>query len=330
MPFSEIVGHQRQLEILRAGLKSGRLHHAYLFWGPEGIGKKSAALSFAMAMHCSQGNFDSCGQCPSCVSIVGGSHPDVSLVGLLAQKKEISIEQIRELQHRLSFRSLSGKSKVAIIDPAQLMNYHAQNALLKTLEEPPGGSIIVLIARHIGGVIPTVLSRCLHLAFTPPSPDLVAELLVRKKGMAEDQARLLATVAMGSPGEALASDPGLYLEERGLWLDRLSSLSPGDYRGILELAGDAAADREQALFFLKWMEAWYQDVLTLQVMGRAERVRNADRIEEIRRRAALSGPEETVSILARIGRVTREIQRNFNSRMALENLLIQAGATLSK
>lgn len=330
MPFSEIIGHQRQIEILKAGLKSGRLHHAYLFWGPEGIGKKSAAFSFAMAMHCSQGPSDSCGQCPSCASIAGGNHPDVSLIELQVRKKEISIEQIRELQHRLSFRSLSGKSKVAIIDRAQLMNYPAQNALLKTLEEPPEGSIIILIARHIGGLIPTVLSRCLRLAFTALAPDLVAELLIRKKGMAEDQARLLAAVAMGSPGEALASDPGLYLEQRSLWLDRLSALAHGDYKGMLELAGDAASDREQAFVFLKWMDAWYRDVLTLQVMGQAGRVQNADRVEEIRWRAALSDPEETVSILFRIGRVAREIQRNANSRMALENLLIQAGAPLSK
>lgn len=321
MPFSEIVGHQKQLEILKAGLKSGRLHHAYLFWGPEGIGKRTAALSFAMAAHCSQGPSDSCGRCQSCVSILGGNHPDIHLIELQGQKREISIEQVRELQHRLSFRSLSGKSKIAIIDPAQLMNYHAQNALLKTLEEPPQGSVIILIARHIGEVIPTVLSRCLHLAFTPPPPDLVADLLVRKNGVAVDQARLLAAMTVGSPGEALASDPSL-LEQRRLWLERLSSLSPADFRAILELAGEAASDREQALFFLKWMEAWYRDVLAVQVMGGMERVRNSDMIEEIRRRASLSGPEETVSILARISRVTREIQRNTNSRMALENLLI--------
>jgi DNA polymerase-3 subunit delta' len=277
-----------------------------------------------MALHCADGPSDSCGRCRSCASIRGGNHPDIHLVGLQGQKKEISIEQIRGLQHRLSLRSLSGKSKVAIIDPAQLMNYHAQNALLKTLEEPPQGSIIVLIARHICGVIPTVLSRCLHLAFVPPPAELVADLLVRKKGLAPDQASLLAAVSMGSPGEALASDPDLYLEQRRLWLERLSSLSPGNYRGILELAGDAASDRDQALFFLKWMEAWYRDVLAVQVMGGAARVRNADMVEEIRRRAAGSSPEETISVLAGIGRVAREIQRNYNSRMALENLLIQA------
>lgn len=324
MSFSEIIGHQRPLELLKAGLQSGRLHHAYLFWGPEGIGKRRVAVSLAMAVHCSGGPLDSCGQCQSCANILRGTHPDVHLIELRGQKKEISIEQVRELQHHLSLRSLSGKGKVSVIDPAHLMNYHAQNALLKTLEEPPGGSIIVLIARSIGGLIPTVVSRCLSIGFIPPPAELVAEFLVRKKGLAMDQARLLTSVSMGSPGEALASDPSVYLEQRRLWLERLVLLSPRDYRAILELAGEAADNREQAFAFLKWVEAWYRDVLTVQVTGAVERVRNLDMRDAIRRRAELSSPEETISILAGIWRVTREIQRNYNPRMALENLLIQA------
>jgi hypothetical protein len=157
----------------------------------------------------------------------------------------------------------------------------------------------------------------------------VAELLVRKNGLAVDQARLLAAMSAGSPGEALAADPDL-LEQRRSWLERLSSLSPGDFRAILELAGEAASDREQARFFLKWMEAWYRDVLAAQVTGGVDRVRNTDMIDEVQRRAAVSNAEETVSILSDIGRVTREIQRNANSRMALENLLIHTSRAISK
>jgi DNA polymerase-3 subunit delta' len=329
MAFSDIVGHQRQLETLRVGLMNGRLHHAYLFWGPEGIGKRTTAMAFAMALHCEDGPpSDSCGQCRSCVSIAGGSHPDVHRVELKSQKKEISVEQVRQLQHHLSLRSLSGKGKVVIVDPAHLLNYHAQNSLLKTLEEPSEGSTIVLISKSRGGLLPTILSRCFQLAFVAPSSELVAELLVRKKGLSADQARLLAAVSMGSPGEALASDPALYLERRHAWLERLSALAPGDYRAVLELAGDAAGDREQALYFLRCMEAWYRDVLMVQITGSSDRIRNLDMDEKIRRRADLSTPERTVSILEEIDRAVREIQRNYNSRMALEHLLMRTGRAI--
>jgi hypothetical protein len=142
--------------------------------------------------------------------------------------------------------------------------------------------------------------------------------------MGEDEAKLLASLTIGSLGDALASDPAQYLEQRRMWLERLSSLRAADYRGIFELAAEAADDRERAVSFLKWAEAWYQDILTVQVMGKATRVRNADMAEQIRRRAALSDPDSTLSALAAIGRAAHEVQRNYNCRLVLENLLMRA------
>src|SRR5262245_12389860 len=137
MGFAQIVGHSKQLETLRLALAHGRLHHAYLFVGAAGLGKKTIGLSLAKAIHCSGASGDFCGECADCARIQDGNHPDVRLIEPLAGKKEISIQQIRELEKELNLRSFSGNKKIVILDPATLMNLSAQNALLKTLEEPP-------------------------------------------------------------------------------------------------------------------------------------------------------------------------------------------------
>jgi DNA polymerase III subunit delta' len=167
MSFAEIIGHQGQIEILRAALAKNRLHHAYLFAGPEGVGKRTLALALAKAVHCTEMGSDSCGQCVNCARIRDGNHPDVRLIEPLMGKKEISIQQIREIERQLNFRSFSGGKKIAILDPATLMNLSAQNALLKTLEEPPQDSLLILIAPTAGGLLPTLRSRCLSLSFGP-------------------------------------------------------------------------------------------------------------------------------------------------------------------
>src|SRR6266478_7112221 len=182
MGRSEIVGHQKQVEALRLALVTERLHHAYLFVGPEGVGKKTIALGLAKAVHCSAAMGDFCGECADCARIHDRNHPDVRIIEVLAGKKEISIQQIRELEKELNFRSFSGKKKIAILDPATLMNLSAQNALLKTLEEPPRDSLLVLVATNTGGLLPTLRSRCLRLSFGSLQCAQLANYLASKKG----------------------------------------------------------------------------------------------------------------------------------------------------
>src|SRR3989304_9030229 len=145
MGFSEIIGHRQPLEILRRALGQGRLHHAYLFVGPEGVGKRTIALALAQALHCGEAGDDFCGRCADCARIRDRNHPDVRLVETLAGKKEIGIQQIRDVEKALNYRSFSGKRKIAIVDPATALNLSSQNALLKTLEEPPADSLLILL-----------------------------------------------------------------------------------------------------------------------------------------------------------------------------------------
>jgi len=323
MPFAEIVGHQKQLEVLGRNLAGNRLHHAYLFLGPDGVGKRTVALSLAAVLHCSFGDHDSCGRCETCLSIRDGNHPDVRVIKPGPGKREISIRQMRDLQRQLEFRSFSGKKKIAIIDPALLMNVHAQNSLLKTLEDPPGDALLILISNSTASLLSTVLSRCLRLYFSFIPVEETAGFLEGRKGIAPEKAKLLAALTGGSLGEALNCDENELLDQRKRWIERFSSLSQGNHRGAMALAEEMAADRELSLQVVQWVEGWYRDILIHQMTGPEGEIRNTDMGEKIREAASTLPFKHTLSVLSWIGRVKGELQRNYNRRLILENFLIK-------
>ena len=319
MGFSEIIGHGKQLETLRSALAQGRLHHAYLFVGPEGVGKRTVALSLARALHCSDRPGDFCGQCTNCARIQGGNHPDVRVIGPLPDKKEISIQQIREIEKELNFRSFSGGRKIAVIDPATLMNLAAQNALLKTLEEPPQDSLLILIASNSGGLLPTLRSRCLRLSFGPLRRDSLAGFLAAK-GMNPETVNYLASISGGSPGAAISIDGEELREKRQLWSGMLSSLKAGDYRAATEAAEALASNKDETSKFLEWAETWYRDLLIHTVTQKSGDIINLDLLAQIEEHSAHGDIEHLLSLLDQTSAASAHIQRNFNRRMVLEGL----------
>jgi DNA polymerase-3 subunit delta' len=324
MSFSQIVGHQKQLQALRLGLEKGRLHHAYLFLGPEGVGKKTVAFSLAQAIHCTETSADFCGRCTACVRIRNGNHPDVRVIEPLVGKKEISIQQVREIEKELSYRSFSGGRKIAIIDPATLMNAPAQNALLKTLEEPPLDSLIILIAVSAGALLPTVRSRCMSLSFGPLPTAVIAEYLEAQKGKTREEAKCLAALAMGSLGAAIMIEKSELLEKRQLWTEMLCSLSAGDYRAAMAAAETIAADRDESLRFLEWAASWYRDLLVYLVTRSPKEIVNLDRISDLEKQSSEIALDQLVTFVSQTAEAARRIQRNVNRRMAIEDLLVGA------
>jgi DNA polymerase-3 subunit delta' len=321
MGFSELIGHSNQIETLRRALLNDRLHHAYLFLGPDGVGKRTLAMALAQAIHCSELQGDYCGRCVNCASIIHGNHADVRFIGPLLGKKEIAIQQIRELERELRFRSFGGKQKIAIVDPVTLMNAAAQNALLKTLEEPPAKSLIILIAPNGGGLLPTVRSRCLRLSFAPLPCAEVAAFLQAKHRVKAEEAAFLAAMATGSIGVALSLDQEGLIEKRKTWTEMLGSLKPGDYQAAVVTAEALAATRDGALEFFKWAESWYRDLLVYRVTRKSEELVNLDMLAQIEQQAAASKVENSLAAMAGIADAAAGIQRNLNRRMVLEKLL---------
>jgi DNA polymerase III subunit delta' len=321
MGFSEILGHQRQTETLRLALAKGRLHHAYLFAGPEGVGKRTLAVALAKAIHCAERVDDFCGQCANCARIEDGNHPDVRTIEPLAGKKEISIQQIREIEKQLNFRSFSGRKKIAVLDPATLMNLSAQNALLKTLEEPPQDSLLVLVATNTGGLLPTLRSRCLRLSFGSLQYAQLANYLASKKGLKREEADFLAAMAMGSLGTALKIDGKEMQEKRRVWIELLTSLKAGDYRAATVTAEGLAKDRDESLKFLEWAGSWYRDLMVHAVTRGSAELVNRDVLAWMEHESADDRLEHSLSLIAQTIEAAAGIQRNLNRRMVLENLL---------
>ncbi len=315
---SDIVGHAAQLAMLRQALDQERLHHAYVFIGPDGAGKRTVAFALAKAIHCEKASRDYCGDCASCVKIDSRNHPDVRLIVPLPGKKEISIEQVRALEKELNYRAFSGKKKIGIVDPASLMNIAAQNALLKTLEEPPADSILILISASAGGLLPTLLSRCLRLSFAPLSTDEVARYLVERKHFASDRAALLASVSLGSIGRALAPEIAEFAGQRAAWIDALAAMRAT--AGWASLADELAKDRANALQFLEWLAEWYRDILVYRATGGGDHAANRDLIEKLRAEAASVDVEGALRLRGAALDTAARVRRNVNRRLALENL----------
>lgn len=240
MRFTDIRGHERQCDFLKAAVTHERLPHALLFFGPDGIGKRAVALALATWLQCEARAADACGDCAACRQVAAASHPDVQVVMVPQGKKDIGIDRIRELKKFMQLQPLRGTAKVAVIDDAEALTVAAQNALLKTLEEPPDRSFLILIAHNADGLLATVRSRCQRVRFVPLAADAVAAILVADHGIDMDSAQALAALAEGSPGRALALRRGLSGAHATQLLDALAALPSARYVRLMEFASALA------------------------------------------------------------------------------------------
>ena len=231
--FAAIRGHHRVRDRLRAAVATDRLPHALLFAGADGVGKRSMALAFAAWLLCDEGGDDACGDCASCRQVAAGSHPDFLLVAVAASKKEIGVDRAREVKRFTQLRPMRGTLKVAVVDEAHMLTTAAQNALLKTLEEPPAHSLLILVANNPDALLPTVRSRCQRVQFSPLSNDAVMDVLTGDLGIAPTTARQLAALAEGSPGRALALKRSVAGESGA---PQLAGLGNARYVDLVQLA----------------------------------------------------------------------------------------------
>ena len=304
MPFSEVIGQERAIAVLRRSISLGRVAHAYLFTGIEGCGKKKSALAFVQAVFC--GKEEACGVCPSCRKLANGRHPDLHL--LEPDGAFIKIDQVRELQKELSYRPFEAPKKACIIDGADKLNLSSGNALLKTLEEPPGEALMILIAPEPSAVLQTILSRCQSLAFQPLAAELIEARLLRDQFPA-DAARVAATLAGGSLGKAMTIAADGVLEGRGSFLKRIVELDLKDIAPLFAAAEEFAADKERLPGLLELLLSFLRDLEQL-IAREAERCRTRSIMELIEQLVALR----------------RLLARNVNPRLALEVFFMRFSA----
>lgn len=251
------VGHDDIRARLHAAAQRDRLAHALLFTGPAGVGKSLVALELAARLLCEVSAAAPCGDCAACAQVGAGTHPDFLRVGLVSGKKEISIEAIRQLKRAMLMRAVRGPRKVGVIDDADRLSLAAQNALLKTLEEPPRGAVLILVTPSVPALLPTVRSRCQLQIFQPLAPAQVAAVLSATPDIAPDESATLAANAQGSPGYAL-SLRALWASEEAQALSRLlADLHPDRYGSVLRLARALGRTEQEMVPRLQQLQLTY-------------------------------------------------------------------------
>jgi len=343
MAWTRIIGHENLVERFRQAVERGRLSHAYLFVGRDGIGKQLFARELAKAVLCGRGRGEACDQCPTCRKVEHGNHPDVAVVrrregGSKGEPRaQILIEQVRdEIQNAIAYKPFEGRYKVFVVTDADRMTEEAQNCLLKTLEEPPPNSLLLLIACRLEPFVDTVVSRCQIVRFRPLSASAVERILLEGHGVAPTLARALARLAQGSPGQALrCHGDGSFEAARGL-LARLADMQPGEEflvaGELLDLGredGASLADARERLkpvldlVGLAWRDLW------LRVTGQPEELLAwGDACEAV---AALSGRLRPAAArnLAALAQVTRDrLDANANIKLLLDGFVLDTGALL--
>lgn len=319
MIFSAIIGQDHCIDILRHAILTGRVGTAYLFAGVGGCGKGLTARAFIASIFCASQT--GCGTCPSCRKVLDGTHPDLHLVE--TTETVIKIDRIRELQRELSLRPYEAPRKACIIDGAEKLNQSSGNALLKTLEEPPGDAILILLTNNADAVLSTIRSRSQILSFRSIPEDSIRQHLL-SIGFPLERASMAAARAGGSLARGLRIAEQVDADLLSLLIERLPPLRGNDPIPVLRCAEELSADREKALSLLESLEYLLREILRTR-LG----------VNEAGSRGVAALPDELVTRyseddifeLSRIISETRMlILRNVNHQLAMELLLMKLAA----
>ncbi|MDD5565630.1 MAG: DNA polymerase III subunit delta' [Candidatus Omnitrophica bacterium] len=313
MAFRDIKGQEKIIEVLRNYMRASRLANTFLFVGPEGVGKKLVAQTFAKALNCAgQQQDDSCDQCGSCRKIDANQHADVSILG--SDDEEIKIEQVRQLQASINLRPYEARKKIFIIDNAHNLNPESSNAFLKTLEEPPQDSVIILLTAKPKMLFKTVISRCQVLRFSGLARDVLDRILINEYAVERTQAHFLAYFCEGSLGKALR------LKEAGFLKN--------DRRGLEELlrpsCWNIGKSTEQNRQFLKtrlnMLAGWFRDMYMVKIGLAHDGLIHAQEQEELLRMMKRYSFSELDGIFNTICETLFNLERNINVKLLIANL----------
>ncbi|MBI4278614.1 MAG: DNA polymerase III subunit delta' [Armatimonadetes bacterium] len=323
MPFVEVVGQDHAILLLREAMRADRVAHAYAFIGPSGVGRTAVALAFAQLLNCERrGTMEACGACGPCRKIREGIHPDVRVIPG-EEGKAIGIDEVRALKHDAVFAPYEGRWKVYILRDAETMSPPAANSLLKLLEEPPERVVLILIAESTGSLLPTVVSRCQLVRFTPARTAQVEQALVDRHGIPPERARLLATLAGGRMGQALrwAASPEV-LEARDEILDLIARLDDADPAACLEAADALSRRKEDLDRLLDVIYLWFRDAVIWQETQDPEMIVNVDRRHQLAEAAARLSSAELRRRMDAVEAARAAIRRNASARLALETFFL--------
>lgn len=321
MNFNQIVGHKDVIEYLQKGMKEDKISHAYILSGEKGSGKKMIAEIFAATLQCEEKGENPCGKCKSCMQAKSGNHPDIRWV--THEKASIGVDDIRtQINNDIGIKPYSSPYKIYIVPEGEKMTEQAQNALLKTIEEPPHYGIVILLTENSNRFLQTILSRCVSLQLKPVSPPLIKKHLMEKYHIPDYQAELSAKFAQGNVGKAIryaSSD-----EFTDLKNDTLHILKHVDEMKTYEIMQfiKGLAERKKDIYdYLDLILLWYRDVLLFKVTRDPNGLLFADELRSISFQAGQKDYEAIENIIQAVEKAKVRLKANVNFDTAMELMI---------
>jgi DNA polymerase-3 subunit delta' len=327
--FDELPDQQRPARLLKAALVGGSLPNAYLFTGPDGVGKKEAARILAMALNCcgrapgpepgsGPARTEPCGACRACRKIRSASHPDI--LRIAPSGSYIKVDQVRELCRRLSLKSNEARVRVAVLEEAQTLNPEAGNTLLKILEEPPARTLFVLLARQSSEILPTIVSRCRHIRFNPVSAQSIQAHIAANYPVSADDAAVIGKMAGGSLSRAAEMTEKGWIGHRRWIIETLCALDGRPLHYHFAFGEALAGDARRLQTSLEIMNSWFRDLAVYSI--RPDCLINEDFSEKIAGESGKYSLGQLTAATRAIDEAARQIGIHANPRLAVEHLLI--------
>lgn len=321
--FRDIIGHSNVIGFLKKSIEMDKVSHAYMISGPEGAGKLRIAKAFAAALQCEEGGIDMCGECHSCKQSLSENHPDIKR--LVREKlSSIGVNEIREqINNDVAVKPYSGKYKIYIIEDAQLMTEQAQNALLKTIEEPAEYAVFMLLTTNKEALLPTILSRCVTLNLRPVNSRLIREYLLENYDISQYDANVCAAFAQGNVGKAeklAGSDKFNRIKDEAIGL--LKYIPDMEIYEIIQAIKHVTEFKVDIDDYLDIIIIWYRDILLFKATKDANGVIFKDEINYIKEAASKSTYQGIEEIIHALETAKSRLKANVNFDLTMELLLL--------
>ena len=321
--FSEIVGHEQIKEHMQAAIRDKKPFHAYLFQGEEGVGKEALARTFAAGLQCRSESADKpCKECVSCRQMESGNQPDV--IWVTREKASLGVDEIREqLCNTMDIKPFSSPYKIYLVPEAEKMTEAAQNALLKTIEEPPEYGIVILMTSNISALLPTIQSRCLTMELRPLSTAVVESYVKEHCQVPDYQARASAAFAQGNLGKAMRyAKSEDFIERKDHIISLLRHMEQMDLSEMLAVIKDLGTRKDEVRDYIDLMVLWYRDVLLFKATKDINQLLFQDEASYISREASHRSYEKIEEILQAFEKAKVRLRANVNFDITMELMLL--------
>lgn len=323
--FKDVVGHKNIIKYIESAVQADAVSHAYILNGERGSGKKLLANLFAMSLQCQDRaeNGEACGKCQSCKQAKSGNQPDIIRV-IHEKPNTISVDDIRtQVNNDIMIKPYSSKYKIYIIPEADLMSVQAQNALLKTIEEPPEYAVIMLLTENAETLLPTIRSRCVMMKLRNIRDQLVKKYLMEQMEIPDYKADVCVAFAQGNMGKAIMLATSEYFNEiKEEVVHLLRNIDEMNVSELMDAIKKCMTYKMEINDYLDMIAIWYRDVLIYKATKNVDRVVFSDQLRHIKQRASKSSYEGIENILDAIEKAKARLKANVNFELTMELLLL--------